>query len=94
MTPDQAGYDLAHEAASLRHDTTVVDLDWTASGYRRTQAFAARIPDELDVRALTQSHAVGMLRTAIEEQDATDDQIGRLARGIIRALTDLRLVAP
>jgi hypothetical protein len=95
--PERTALDVHIDAADRAgHSPDVIDLDWTASGYRRTRQFAARIADELDVRALTQSFAIGMLAAAAapDDLDATDEQIGRLARGIVQALVDLRLVAP
>jgi cytosine/adenosine deaminase-related metal-dependent hydrolase len=70
---------------------TVIDLDWQATAYRTVTQYAARVADELDVRALTRAYVVGRLQSAVTTDGATDEQIGRFARGLIQALTDLRL---
>lgn len=73
------------------HSPAVIDLDWQATAWRTVTQYAARVADELDVRALTRAYVVGRLQSAVTTDGATDEQIGRFARGLVQALTDLRL---
>lgn len=73
------------------HSPVVIELDWTATAYRSTIDYARRVADELDVRALTRAYAIGRLQVAVTTDGASDEQVGRFARGLVQALQDLQL---